>query len=47
MTFEEAKEQFTALFEHKMSDDAMRDFLLSMELNENTPVESIAAAAEV
>ena len=47
MTYEEAKEQFTALFEHKMSDDAMREFLLSMELNENTPVESIAAAAEV
>ena len=47
MTYEEAKEQFTALFEHKMSDDEMREFLLSMELNENTPVESIAAAAEV
>ncbi|MBA1433252.1 MAG: anthranilate phosphoribosyltransferase [Epsilonproteobacteria bacterium] len=47
MTYEEAKEQFTALFEHKMSDAEMRDFLLSMELNEATPVESIAAAAEV
>ncbi|HFB53555.1 MAG TPA: anthranilate phosphoribosyltransferase, partial [Sulfurimonas autotrophica] len=47
MTYEEAKEQFRALFEHKMSDDEMREFLLSMELNENTPVESIAAAAEV
>ena len=47
MTYEEAKEQFTALFEHKMSDTEMREFLLSMELNENTPVESIAAAAEV
>ena len=47
MTYEEAKEQFTSLFEHKMSDDEMREFLLSMELNENTPVESIAAAAEV
>ena len=47
MTYEEAKEQFTALFEHKMNDDEMREFLLSMELNENTPVESIAAAAEV
>ena len=47
MTYEEAKKQFTALFEHKMSDAEMREFLLSMELNENTPVESIAAAAEV
>ncbi len=47
MTYKEAKEQFTALFEHKMNDTEMREFLLSMELNENTPVEPIAAAAEV
>ncbi|QOP45748.1 anthranilate phosphoribosyltransferase [Sulfurimonas paralvinellae] len=47
MNYAEAKEKFTALFEHQMSDDEMREFLLSMELNENTPVESIAAAAEV
>jgi len=47
MTYKEVKEQFTALFEHKMNDTEMREFLLSMELNENTPVESIAAAAEV
>jgi len=47
MNYEEAKVEFTKLFEHKMSDAEMRDFLLSMELNEATPVESIAAAAEV
>lgn len=47
MTYEEAKVKFTELFEHKMNDDAMREFLLTMELDENTPVESIAAAAEV
>ena len=47
MNYEEAKKAFTRLFEHKMSDAEMRDFLLSMELNEATPVESIAAAAEV
>ena len=47
MSYEEAKEQFTALFEHKMNDAEMREFLLSMELNDTTPVESIAAAADV
>ncbi|MCK4875218.1 MAG: anthranilate phosphoribosyltransferase [Sulfurimonas sp.] len=47
MTFEETKKQFTSLFEHKMSDEVMREFLLSMKLDEHTSVESIAAAAEV
>jgi len=47
MTYEEAKKQFTSLFNHEMSDKAMREFLVSMTLNENTPVDSIAAAAEV
>jgi len=47
MTYEEAKVEFTKLFQHQMSDEEMRHFLLSMELNEQTPVESIAAAAEV
>ena len=47
MNYEEAKAEFTKLFEHQMSDDEMRSFLLSLELNEQTPVETIAAAAEV
>jgi len=47
MTYEEAKAEFSKLFEHQMSDEAMREFLLSLELNGNTPVEVIAAAAEV
>ncbi|SFV70390.1 Anthranilate phosphoribosyltransferase [hydrothermal vent metagenome] len=47
MNYDEAKTEFTALFEHKMSDDAMRAFLSSLTLDENTPVEVIAAAADV
>ena len=47
MTYNEAKIQFTSLFEHKMSDENMREFLVGMTLNEYTCVESIAAAAEV
>ena len=47
MRYEEAKEEFTSLFEHKMSDEQMREFLLSMTLDEHTPVSSIAAAADV
>ena len=47
MTYEEVKKQFTSLFEHKMSDEVMREFLISMKLDEFTSVESIAAAAEV
>jgi len=47
MTYEESKKQFTSLFNHEMSDEAMREFLVSMTLDRNTPVESIAAAAEV
>ena len=47
MNYEEAKAEFSKLFEHQMSDETMRTFLLSLELNENTPVETIAAAADV
>ena len=47
MTYEEAKSEFLRLFEHKMSDEEMREFLLSLKLDETTPVEVIAAAAEV
>ena len=47
MTYNEVKQQFTSLFNHEMSDDEMREFLLSMTLDEHTTVESIAAAAEV
>jgi len=47
MNYDEAKTEFTALFQHKMSDDAMREFLSSLTLDENTSVEVIAAAADV
>ncbi len=47
MSYEEVKRSFTSLFNHEMSDEVMREFLLSMKLDENTPTESIAAAAEV
>ena len=47
MNYEQSKIAFTSLFNHEMSDEQMREFLLSMTLDKNTPVESIAAAAEV
>ncbi len=47
MNYEEAKAKFTALFKHEMNDEQMREFLLSLELNAATPVEVIAAAADV
>lgn len=47
MRFNEAKSVFTSLFEHKMSDEAMRELLLDIKLDENTSVDVIAAAAQV
>ncbi|WP_229855075.1 anthranilate phosphoribosyltransferase [Candidatus Sulfurimonas marisnigri] len=47
MTYNETKKEFTSLFNHEMSDEAMIEFLLSMKLDDYTSVESIAAAAEV
>ena len=47
MTYDEAKKQFTSLFNHEMSDETMRELLVSMTLDEHTPVDLIAAAAEV
>ncbi len=47
MNHEEAKIEFTKLFEHQMSDEQMRDFLLSLKLDEMTSVGVIAAAADV
>jgi anthranilate phosphoribosyltransferase len=41
------KSDFEALFEHRMNDEEMRDFLLSLTLNEETSSEMIATAAEV
>lgn len=41
------RSDFEALFEHRMSDEEMRDFLLSLTLNEETSPEMIATAAEV
>jgi len=47
MNYEEAFSAFTSLFNHEMSDEEMRDFLVSMRLDSETPVEAIAAAATV
>ncbi len=47
MTHDEAIVKFTSLFEHRMSDDEMRSFLMEMKLDETTSVDVIAAAAHV
>ena len=47
MRYEEARLAFERLFAHEMDDVQMRDFLISMKLDENTSVEAIAAAASV
>ena len=47
MNYEEAFSAFSKLFNHEMNEVEMRDFLVSMRLDEETPVEAIAAAASV
>jgi anthranilate phosphoribosyltransferase len=47
MNYEEARAAFERLFNHEMDDVQMREFLISMKLDESTPVEAIAAAASV
>lgn len=47
MNYNEAKIAFEILFAHQMDDAQMREFLLSMKLDENTPIEVLAAAASV
>jgi anthranilate phosphoribosyltransferase len=47
MRYDEAKKVFTSLFNHEMSDEQMREFLLGMKLDAHTSVDTIAAAAEV
>ena len=47
MIYDEAKLKFTSLFQHEMSDEDMRAFLMDMKLDESTPVAVIAAAAQV
>jgi len=47
MNYDESKIAFTSLFKHEMDDKQMREFLLSITLNEHTSVGTIAAAAEV
>ena len=47
MNYDEAKVAFTSLFNNDMSENEMREFLLSVTLDTYTSVESIAAAAEV
>ncbi len=41
------KSDFIDLFEHRLSDEAMREFLLSLTLDKNTPSSTIATAATV
>ena len=47
MNYDEAFRAFSALFNHELSDTQMREFLLEMKLDEETPVEVLAAAATV
>ena len=47
MNYKESKLAFNELFNHKMSDEKMHEFLSTMKLDESTSVASIAAAAEV
>ena len=47
MNYDEAKLAFTSLFNHEMSDESMREFLVGISLDENTSVNAIAAAADV
>lgn len=47
MNYQEAHREFQRLFNHQMSDSEMREFLVSMVLDESTEVEAIAAAADV
>ena len=47
MRYKQTKEQFVQLFEHQMNDEQMKTFLESLTLDANTPVDTIAAAAEV
>jgi len=47
MNYNEAKTAFESLFAHELNDADMRDFLVSMRLDESTSVEAIAAAASV
>lgn len=47
MTYNEAEAAFEKLFAHELNDEQMREFLISMKLDESTTVEEIAAAASV
>lgn len=47
MNYGEAKNAFERLFNHEMSDEVMREFLVGIPLDATTPYEVIAAAAEV
>ncbi len=47
MNYNQSKKVFQDLFGQKMGDEQMRDFLLSLKLDDTTSVESIAAAASV
>lgn len=47
MNYQESLKQFELLFEHKMSDEQMRELLTGLRLDESTNVETIAAAAHV
>lgn len=47
MNYQDSLDMFELLFNHKMNDKEMRDFLIGLKLDESTNVETIAAAAHV
>ena len=47
MNYADSKKAFEQLFAHSLNESEMREMLLSFKLDENTSVESIAAAADV
>jgi len=47
MKYDKSKKVFEELFDHELNDVQMRDFLVSMKLDDSTSVEAIAAAAHV
>lgn len=47
MSYDASKKVFESLFNHEMNDEEMREFLISMPLDETTQVDDIAAAASV
>jgi anthranilate phosphoribosyltransferase len=47
MSYESSREIFKKLFNHELSDETMRELLISIKLDKDTAVDDIAAAASV